>query len=92
MCPLTPSPPEGQDNSLEQRSSVNFVGLPIFTLGKEFYPKYPEPRVLKKRDSSAQLCQGRLNFILENISSFKGLSSPGTGCAGHGGVTIPARI
>lgn len=45
MCPITPSPPEGQGNSLEQRRAVNFVELPIFTLGKEFYPKYPEPRV-----------------------------------------------
>lgn len=83
MCPLTPSPPEGQDNSLEQKSAVNFVGLPIFTLGKEFYPKYPERRVLKKPDSSAQLCQGRLNCVLGKVSSFKGLSSPGTGCPGQ---------
>lgn len=33
-----------------------------------------------------------LDWMLRNVLSLKGVSSVGTGCQGHGGVSLPGRM
>lgn len=52
-----PSPPEGQDNSLQQGRAFNFLGLLIFSSGKELYPEYRESRGFEETDGADLLVQ-----------------------------------
>lgn len=52
-----PSPPKGQDNNLEQRRACHFVGILIFSSGKELYPEYQESRSFEEADGADLLVQ-----------------------------------